>query len=59
MSLLDLTMHSELLAYVGPGPALSMTWALLGLFATLATAVFALFAWPIRRMVRRFRKPSA
>ncbi len=53
----ELLISSGLLAYVGPGPGLSMTWAVLGLIGTLATAFVALIAWPIRRLRRRLSQP--
>ncbi|MCA9265047.1 MAG: hypothetical protein KDA60_14405 [Planctomycetales bacterium] len=43
------------LAYVGPGPGLSMTWALLGLLATLFTAFAAVLFWPVRVALRKLR----
>lgn len=43
------------LAYVGPGPGLSLTWALLGLIATIFTAIFAVLFWPIRVLLRKIR----
>ena len=45
-----------LLAYVGPGPGLSMMWALIGLFATLLAALFAIACWPLRVMMRKRRE---
>jgi hypothetical protein len=49
----------NLLAYVGPGPGLSMTWALFGLIATMGIALSGLVAWPIRRLLRRLRRQRA
>jgi H+/gluconate symporter-like permease len=43
------------LAYVGPGPGLSLTWALVGLIATIFTALFAVLFWPIRVLLRKIR----
>lgn len=47
--------HS-LLAYVGPGPGLSMLGALLGLVATLGIALWAIALWPLRAMARKRRE---
>jgi len=59
MASLALIHGGDLYGYVGPGPALSMTWALLGLMATLGAALFALMAWPVRRLLRRRRQNRA
>jgi hypothetical protein len=45
-----------LFAYVGPGPGLSMVWALVGLLATLLAAAWAVALWPIRVLLRRWRE---
>lgn len=44
------------LAYVGPGPGLSMLWALIGLLGTVAFAVGAVALWPLRSLWRRLRR---
>lgn len=46
---------SATLAYIGPGPGLSMTWALIGLVGTVLSAVAALLFWPVKVMLRRLR----
>ncbi len=46
--------HSTL-AYVGPGPGLTMFWAFLGLLGTICLAFFSLLLWPIRLVMRKFR----
>ena len=46
-------------AYVGPGAGLSLLGALWALILALLTAVFFIFAWPIRRMLRRRREALA
>ena len=45
--------------YVGPGPGLSMAWALIGLLATLFVAAWAVALWPIRVVLRRWRQKRA
>jgi hypothetical protein len=47
-----------LLAYVGPGPGLSMTAALLGLIVTILLALLAFFSWPLRVLLRKIRGPG-
>lgn len=42
-------------AYVGPGPGLSMMWALLGLLVTILAAFSAIAIWPVRVLMRRWR----
>ena len=46
-------------AYVGPGAGLSLLGALWALLVAILTAVFFIFAWPIRRMLRRRREALA
>lgn len=46
---------SATLAYIGPGPGLSMTWALIGLVGTVLSALAALLFWPVKLMLRRLR----
>ncbi len=50
---------SATLAYIGPGPGLSMTWALIGLVGTVLSAVVALLFWPVKIMLRRLRGAEA
>jgi hypothetical protein len=45
-----------LLAYVGPGPGLTMLAALVGMLATLAIALWTVALWPVRVMLRRRRE---
>lgn len=45
----------SLIAYVGPGPGLSMGWALVALLVTVFGAILAVFLWPLRVMFRRLR----
>ena len=49
-------MSLSLVAYVGPGPGLSMLGALIGLIATLGFAVWAFAMWPIRILARKWRQ---
>lgn len=51
------TLHAAL-AYIGPGPGLSMTWALVALVATVFSALFAVLFWPVRVLLRRMRSDS-
>jgi len=43
-------------AYVGPGAGLSLLGALWALLAAVATAIFFVVAWPIRKMMRNRRR---
>ncbi len=45
-------------AYIGPGPGLSMTWALLALVGTVLSALVAVLFWPVKVMLRRLRDGS-
>lgn len=47
------------LAYVGPGPGLGITWALIGLLVTLFSAVVAVMLWPLRMLMARMRGGSS
>ena len=46
-------------AYVGPGAGLSLLGALWALLLALLAVVFFVFAWPIRRVLRRRREARA
>jgi hypothetical protein len=53
---------SNLLAYVGPGPGLTMFWAFVALLGTIGLAILYLLIWPVRMLIRRARgdaTPSA
>jgi hypothetical protein len=54
--LLEHTLSGTLLAYVGPGPGLSMLGALLALVATLVVCCSAIALWPIRALRRQWRQ---
>ena len=59
MTLLGLSMlltGGECLAYIGPGPGLSMIGVLIGLVATLLAAFWAVALWPLRALLRRRRE---
>lgn len=59
MTLLGLSIlltGGECLAYVGPGPGLSMIGVLIGLVATLLAAFWAVAMWPVRAILRRRRE---
>jgi len=43
-------------AYVGPGAGLSLLGALWALLLAVITAIAFVFAWPVRRMLRRKRE---
>jgi hypothetical protein len=45
----------RLLAYVGPGPGLTMFWAFVGLLSTIVLAVFSVVYYPIRNLIRSIR----
>ena len=44
------------LAYVGPGPGLSMLWALVALLITIGSALLAVLLWPLRILLLRRRE---
>jgi len=44
-----------LLAYIGPGPGLTMLAALIGMLATLGIALWTVALWPLRAMIRKRR----
>lgn len=54
-SILVLAMPATAFAYVGPGAGLSLLGAFWALLLAVATAVFFLLAWPVRRMLRHAR----
>ena len=48
-----------LLAYIGPGPGLTMLAALVGMLITLAIAIWTVALWPLRAMIRKRRESRA
>ncbi len=55
LNLVGPALATSALAYIGPGPGLSMLTALLGLIATVLLAIVAVFFQPLRIMWRKFR----
>jgi hypothetical protein len=51
-------MTQSLLAYVGPGPGLTMVWAFVALLATVGLALLTALLWPVRMLLKR-RKNAA
>ena len=45
----------SILAYVGPGPGLSMVWALVILVGTVLASIAAVFLWPMRVALKKMR----
>ncbi len=54
-----LTAPTSAFAYVGPGAGLSLLGALWALIAAAGLALFFVVAWPVRRMLRKRRAPTA
>ena len=52
---LQSTVLAGVVAYIGPGPGLSMLTALLGLIGTVLVAILAIFSSPIRILIRKMR----
>ena len=50
--LLTVTMPEIAFAYIGPGAGVSLIGSFLGVMVAVLIAVFALIAWPIRRMLK-------
>ena len=48
----------QLLAYVGPGPGLTMLWAFIALLGTICLSVLYLLFWPVRALIRRLRRSA-
>ena len=45
-------------AYIGPGAGITMLGALWGVVVAVALAICAVLFWPIRLLMRKFRKPA-
>lgn len=45
-------------AYIGPGAGITMLGALWGVVVAVALALGAVLFWPIRLLIRKFRKPA-
>ncbi|QDG50490.1 hypothetical protein FIV42_07015 [Persicimonas caeni] len=50
---------TSVVAYIGPGPGLSMLTALLGLLGTVLLAIVAVFFQPLRILWRKMRNGSS
>jgi membrane protein implicated in regulation of membrane protease activity len=46
-------------AYIGPGAGITMLGALWGVIVAIALAIGAVLFYPIRVVLRRFKKPAA
>jgi hypothetical protein len=44
-----------LVGYIGPGPGITITGALIGLIVTIFVALLAVLRWPIRLLWRKLR----
>ena len=49
----DILVDQLPIAYIGPGAGLGLLVSLLGLLAAIATALFTVVWWPIRKMLKR------
>ena len=47
------------LAYVGPGPGLTMLGSLVGLVGSLFVALFMILAWPLRLYYKKMKARKA
>lgn len=46
-------------AYVGPGAGLSLLGAAVGLVVAIFVAIGVVVAWPVRRLLKRRKRPAA
>jgi hypothetical protein len=53
------TLPGPALAYIGPGAGISLLGALWALVAAVGAAIVFVVAWPIRRALKRRRRPGA
>lgn len=56
--LLLITVATPVLAYVGPGPGLSMIGSFFALIASIAVALFFVIAYPIRQLIKKNKHKS-
>ena len=49
----------ETQAYVGPGLGVGVIGVIIGLLASILVAIFAIFWYPIKRMLKKKRKKKA
>ncbi len=49
---------SPAMAYVGPGPGLTMLGSLVGLVGSLFAAIFMILAWPLRLYYKKMKARS-
>lgn len=52
VTLLTVTIPEVTYAYIGPGAGVSLIGSFLGILVAVLIALFALIAWPIRRMLK-------
>ncbi len=57
--LLGLTASGPAMAYIGPGAGITMLSALWGVVVAVLLAIGAVLFWPVRALMRRFRKGAA
>ena len=48
-----LAMAPAAFAYIGPGAGISLVSSVLGILGAIFLGLFAILAWPIRRMLKR------
>ena len=53
LALLLLAMAPAAFAYIGPGAGISLVSSVLGILGAIFLGLFAVLAWPIRRMIKR------
>jgi type VI protein secretion system component VasK len=53
------TAATPALAYIGPGAGITMLGALWGVIVAVALAIGAVLFYPIRVVMRRFKRPAA
>lgn len=50
---------SPALAYVGPGPGLTMIGSLIGLVGSVLVALLMVVVWPLRLYMKKRKKPAS
>jgi hypothetical protein len=53
LTLVLLTVAPAAFAYIGPGAGISLVSGILGVLGAIFLGIFAILAWPVRRMLKR------
>ncbi len=59
LALLLILLATTAQAYIGPGAGIPVLGSLIGIIVTIVVAIGAILFWPIRKMLKRGKKPKS